>query len=45
MKVKSIFVNLPINDLIKSWEFWTILGFSFNENFSDDRVLCLVLND
>lgn len=45
MKVKSIFVNLPINDLAKTREFWTKLGFSFNENFSDDRALCLVLND
>jgi uncharacterized protein len=45
MKVKSIFVNLPIKDLQKTREFWTKLGFSFNEEFSDDRALCLVLND
>lgn len=45
MKIKSIFVNLPIKDLQKTREFWTKLGFSFNEEFSDDRALCLVLND
>jgi predicted lactoylglutathione lyase len=45
MKVKSIFVNLPIKDLKKTREFWTKLGFSFNEQFSDDKALCLVLND
>lgn len=45
MKVKAIFVNLPIKDLQKTREFWTKLGFSFNEQFSDDRALCLVLND
>ena len=45
MKVKSIFVNLPIKDLHKTRDFWTKLGFSFNEQFSDDRALCLVLND
>lgn len=45
MKVKSIFVNLPIKDLKKTRDFWTKLGFSFNEQFSDDRALCLVLND
>lgn len=45
MKVKSIFVNLPIKDLQKTRDFWTKLGFSFNEQFSDDRALCLVLND
>ena len=45
MKVKSIFVNLPIKDLTNTKNFWTNLGFSFNEQFSDDRALCLVLND
>jgi predicted lactoylglutathione lyase len=45
MKVKSIFVNLPIKDIARSRRFWTKLGFSFNEHFSDDRALCLILND
>lgn len=45
MKVKSIFVNLPIKDLNKTKDFWTKLGFSFNEQFSDDKALCLVLSD
>lgn len=45
MKVKSIFVNLPIKDTQKTRDFWTKLGFSFNEQFSDDKALCLILND
>jgi predicted lactoylglutathione lyase len=45
MRVKSIFVNLPIKDLSKTRDFWTKLGFSFNEQFSDDKALCLVLHD
>lgn len=45
MKVKSIFVNLPIKDVHKTRAFWTKLGFSFNEQFSDDKALCLVLNE
>ncbi|MEB8347382.1 glyoxalase/bleomycin resistance/extradiol dioxygenase family protein [Flavobacteriaceae bacterium KMM 6898] len=45
MKAKSIFVNLPIKDLKKSRVFWTNLGFSFNEQFSDDKALCLILNE
>jgi hypothetical protein len=45
MKVKSIYVNLPIKDVHKTKAFWTTLGFSFNEQFSDDKALCLVLND
>ncbi|MCH7398168.1 glyoxalase/bleomycin resistance/extradiol dioxygenase family protein [Belliella sp. DSM 107340] len=45
MKVKSIYVNLPIKDIDKTKEFWTNLGFSFDEQFSDDKALCLVLNE
>jgi predicted lactoylglutathione lyase len=45
MKVKSIYINLPIKDLEKTRTFWTNLGFSFNEQYSDDKALCLVLND
>lgn len=45
MKVKSIYVNLPVKNLEKTREFWTNLGFSFNEQFSDDKALCLVLNE
>ena len=45
MKIKAIYVNLPIKDLAKTRAFWTKLGFSFNKQFSDDKALCLVLND
>lgn len=38
-------MNLPIKDLKKTRDFWTKLGFSFNEQFSDDKALCLILND
>lgn len=45
MNIKSIYVNLPIKDLNKTRDFWTKLGFSFNPQFSDNKALCLVLND
>ncbi|WP_366183952.1 VOC family protein [Flavobacterium ovatum] len=45
MKVKSIYVNLPVKDLDKTRAFWSKLGFSFNEQFSDDKALCLVLQE
>ena len=45
MKAKSVYINLPAKDLKKSREFWTKLGFSFNEQFSDDKAICLVLNE
>ena len=39
MKVKSIYINLPVKDLNKSRDFWTKLGFTFNEQFSDENAL------
>ena len=45
MKIKSIYINLPVQDLSKSRNFWTKLGFTFNDQFSDDKSICLVLNE
>lgn len=45
MNVKSIFVNLPVKDLQQTRNFWSKLGFSFNEQFSDEKALCLILNE
>ncbi|MEE1753395.1 VOC family protein [Streptomyces sp. SP18CS02] len=42
---QMIFVNLPVKDLGTSKTFWNKLGFSFNEQFSDERTACLVLSD
>ena len=45
INVKSIFINLPVKNIEKTRDFWTKLGFGFNEQFCDDKALCLVLND
>lgn len=45
MKINSIYVNLPVQDINRSRNFWTKLGFTFNEQFSDDKAICLVMND
>lgn len=45
MNINSIYVNLPVKDVKKSREFWSKLGFSFNEQFSNDDAICLILND
>ncbi len=45
MPAKAIYVNLPIADLSRSRTFWNALGFSFNEHFSDENALCLVLQE
>ena len=42
---RMIFVNLPVGDLRASVDFFTRLGFEFNQQFSDERATCMVLND
>ena len=45
MNIKSIYLNLPIYDIKKTRKFWSQLGFSFNEQFSDSKALCLILKE
>lgn len=45
MKIKSIYINLPISNIEQTRAFWTKLGFSFNEQFCDEKALCLQLNE
>jgi uncharacterized protein len=40
-----IFVNLPVADLAASKAFYGGLGFSFNEQFSDERTASVVISD
>ena len=41
----KIFVNLPVKNLRKSMDFFTALGWSFNQQFTDDNAACLVISD
>ncbi|MDQ6752026.1 MAG: VOC family protein [Actinomycetota bacterium] len=41
----SIFVNLPVSDLEASKAFYTALGYTINENFTDETAACIVLSD
>ncbi|WP_347158306.1 VOC family protein [Pontibacter chitinilyticus] len=43
--VKQIFLNLPVQDLEQSKSFFTALGFSINEQFSDSTAACIVVSD
>lgn len=45
MKVNQIYVNLPVKDIQQTRIFWTKLGFTINEQFSDDKAICVVLNE
>lgn len=42
--VSNLFVNIPVNDLKKTMEFFRALGFEFNMNFTNDDAACLVIN-
>jgi uncharacterized protein len=41
----KIFVNLPVKDLKKSINFFTQLGFSFNQQFTDEQATCMVIGE
>ena len=38
-----IFVNLPVRDLDRAMAFFKALGFSFNEQFTNEEAACLVI--
>jgi uncharacterized protein len=39
----KIFVNLAVKDLIKSMDFFSKLGYTFNKQFTDDTAACMVI--
>jgi uncharacterized protein len=41
----KIFVNLPVNDLNKTIEFFTKLGFKFNPQFTDENATCMIVGE
>ena len=41
----QVFINIPVADLSKSIDFYTSLGYSNNEQFSDDKGACIVISD
>ncbi|MBT3152871.1 VOC family protein [Streptomyces sp. CHD11] len=45
MYQQMIFVNLPVNDLAASKEFFTGLGYSINPRFSDESTASVVISD
>ncbi|GGC07167.1 glyoxalase [Cellulomonas carbonis] len=42
---RMIFVNLPVRDLQESLAFYTGLGFTVNEQYSDENAACIVVSD
>lgn len=41
----KIFVNLPVKDLNRSKEFFTKIGFTINEQFTDETAACVVISE
>ena len=42
---KQIFINLAVNDLKQSMDFYSALGFTVNPQFSDHTATCMVWSD
>lgn len=45
LMLKDAFVHLPVKDLKKSREFFTHIGFGFNDHFSDEKAANLVVGE
>lgn len=43
--MKQVFINLAVNDLDQSMDFYTALGFSMNPQFCDDTAKCMVWSE
>lgn len=41
----KIFVNLPVKDLNKTVEFFTKLGFTFNQQFTNENATCMIVGE
>ncbi|MGH3714073.1 MAG: VOC family protein [Micromonosporaceae bacterium] len=41
----KIYVNLPVKDLSRTRDFWSKVGFTFNELFSDENAAGMVIDD
>ena len=42
---RKLFVNLAVSDLPRSVEFFTQLGFSFDQRFTDEHATCMIVGD
>jgi predicted lactoylglutathione lyase len=42
---QMIFVNLPVKDLKRSMAFFTALGYTFNQQFTDETAACMVISE
>lgn len=43
--MKQVFINIPVNDVEKSMQFYLALGFTMNPLFTDEQQKCMVWSD
>jgi len=41
----NIFINLPVKDLEKTKGFFTGLGYTFNQQFTDQNAACMIIDE
>lgn len=42
---RRTFINLPVRNLGKSMDFFTSIGFEFNDQFTDEKAGCMIISD
>ncbi|MFV0547773.1 MAG: VOC family protein [Limnobaculum xujianqingii] len=42
---QQVYINLAVQDLPRSVQFFTQLGFSFNPQFTDENATCMIVSD
>ena len=43
--IKQIWLNLPVKNIEKSKQFFSKIGFSFNEEYSNENSACMLVGD
>lgn len=43
--INGIFINMPVQNLKRSVEFFGGLGFTFNEQFTDEESTCMIIGE
>jgi len=43
--VRDVYINVSVEDLARSKNFFGKLGFTFNPKFTDDKAACMILNE
>jgi predicted lactoylglutathione lyase len=42
---RKVFINLAVEDLQRSIDFFTALGFAFDPQFTDEQATCMIVSD